>query len=108
MTRIAPIVTPTTRSSVTVSRHCFLFFLLARIYIHRRDIRKQTGAILLSGNLISGTDRMARYAAVSHETPGCPVLPRARPEPAECAGNGPPSASLNRARFSNRRDFTSY
>lgn len=42
---------PTARSSVTVSRHCFLFFsFFLRIYIRRRGIiRKQTGAILLSG-----------------------------------------------------------
>jgi len=55
MRAITATVAPTARSSATVFRSTALFiplpfFLLARIYIHGRCIRKQTGAILLSGN----------------------------------------------------------
>lgn len=83
MRAITTTVAPTARSSATVSRpHCSFylllpFFLLARIYIHGRGIRKQTGAILLSGSRQrngpewrdDGTDGRTRHSW-QRETPG--------------------------------------
>lgn len=55
----ATVTDRSTRPSIVSRGTVFLLFfsLLSRIYIRRGDIRKQTGAILLSVAIASGTDR---------------------------------------------------
>lgn len=57
----------------SVSRHCF-FTLSTRIYIHRRGIRKQTGAILISGSVRNASGMRATRRPAGTKRAG-PVLP---------------------------------